>query len=376
MKGPILLFLCLFLVCSVTSTTQTNFDDIDDDVPGVSGPKKFNAINTLGIAQYDKNTPLPQMKKHVSRKQEEINITYHGGPVSRNEINIYPIFYGAWNTDYNSPGEWITDYDMDNDVGLMLYFMNGIADSLWWGITSEYYQRINHATTYVAVSPNVITTPTPTYWPGANAGNNLNDAKIKRILQNSLRNPGMGNAGPNDIYVIILDPYTGVNDNTTSRSGLCYDYCSYHSYMPLGNFQKAKYAVIGNPYFCMDELGLPFDTCSRLNPFISNQPNELPMGDIMVNFIAHEVTEIATDPYGTSWYDANGMENADKCNWNFQAQGLSCDEVEDEDCGFQVYTEYFCPDDCLPFYIQRNWEPTYQDCMNGVEWCYFLEDGC
>jgi hypothetical protein len=36
--------------------------------------------------------------------------------------------------------------------------------------------------------------------------------------------------------------------------------------------------------------------------------------DTMASFIAHELEESVTDPFGTSWvFPANGVENADMC---------------------------------------------------------------
>jgi hypothetical protein len=37
----------------------------------------------------------------------------------------------------------------------------------------------------------------------------------------------------------------------------------------------------------------------------------------MVNLIAHEFEETVTDPQLNAWYDSRGLENADKCAWNF-----------------------------------------------------------
>lgn len=35
--------------------------------------------------------------------------------------------------------------------------------------------------------------------------------------------------------------------------------------------------------------------------------------------VAHEVMEMLTDPLLNAWYDRNGAEIADKCNYNYQA---------------------------------------------------------
>ena len=35
------------------------------------------------------------------------------------------------------------------------------------------------------------------------------------------------------------------------------------------------------------------------------------------SIIAHEVTEAATDPELSAWFDGDGKENADKCAWTY-----------------------------------------------------------
>jgi hypothetical protein len=42
-----------------------------------------------------------------------------------------------------------------------------------------------------------------------------------------------------------------------------------------------------------------------------------PLAAGMISVIAHEITEAATDPIGTPWYDRQGNENADICAWQF-----------------------------------------------------------
>ena len=45
--------------------------------------------------------------------------------------------------------------------------------------------------------------------------------------------------------------------------------------------------------------------------------------DVEVNLLAHEIAETTTDPLGTGWYDASGLENADKCSWKFGSTSSS-----------------------------------------------------
>ena len=36
-----------------------------------------------------------------------------------------------------------------------------------------------------------------------------------------------------------------------------------------------------------------------------------------VNTLAHEIEETTTDGFGNAWWDSRGMENADKCAWQW-----------------------------------------------------------
>jgi len=37
----------------------------------------------------------------------------------------------------------------------------------------------------------------------------------------------------------------------------------------------------------------------------------------MASIIVHEITEAATDPGLSAWFDSSGKENADKCAWQY-----------------------------------------------------------
>ena len=39
--------------------------------------------------------------------------------------------------------------------------------------------------------------------------------------------------------------------------------------------------------------------------------------DALINILAHEIAEAATDPALSGWYNVIGYENADMCAWQF-----------------------------------------------------------
>jgi hypothetical protein len=49
----------------------------------------------------------------------------------------------------------------------------------------------------------------------------------------------------------------------------------------------------------------------------NGSPNNNVEADGMASIIAHELTETTSDPELDAWFDDAGLENADKCAWNF-----------------------------------------------------------
>ena len=85
-------------------------------------------------------------------------------------------------------------------------------------------------------------------------------------------------------------------------NGFCSEYCGWHYY--IGDY---KYASIGVP----PSTGC--GGCISQNP----SPNGNSAVDSVVNVIAHELAEAATDPFLNAWWNIYGDENADICNKNF-----------------------------------------------------------
>lgn len=62
-------------------------------------------------------------------------------------------------------------------------------------------------------------------------------------------------------------------------------------------------------------------SASRCPSACAAQSNASPNGnveaDAMASIIAHELTETTSDPELDAWFDDAGLENADKCAWQF-----------------------------------------------------------
>jgi hypothetical protein len=68
--------------------------------------------------------------------------------------------------------------------------------------------------------------------------------------------------------------------------------------------------------------------------------------DAMINVIAARVTTAGTNPLLNAWYDANGLQNSDKCTWAFGSVLTAGNGARYNFCG----TNNFCA------LLQRNWD--------------------
>ena len=71
----------------------------------------------------------------------------------------------------------------------------------------------------------------------------------------------------------------------------------------------------------------------------------------MIDYVALELTEAATDPFFDAWYDADGLENGDLCYDNFlQAKFLHSG------------AEYNLKMDGKKYLVQSNWNLKKNSC--------------
>lgn len=202
-------------------------------------------------------------------------ISYHNGPVMRNGVNVYYIWYGDWSKDPSA---------------------NAILTNFAQNVGGSPYFSIN--TTYGDTSGNV---PNTVKYAGAvsdsgSLGTSLSDGSIWTLVTNALKTFP---ADPNGVYFVLTAPYVA------ETSGFLSKYCGWHTASYFGN-TAIKYAFVGN---AAASLG----SCSVQ----STSPNGDAAADAMVSVIAHELEEAATDPELSAWYDSTGAENADKCAWTF-----------------------------------------------------------
>jgi hypothetical protein len=217
---------------------------------------------------------------HAARPNSNGNgIFYHGGPVMLT-VNIYYIWYGNWS------GNTATNILAD--------FAGSLGSSPYFDINTTYTDGTGHS-----ISGQVIHTGSTN--DNYSHGTNLGDADVQAIVGDALASPSLNHGYPdlNGVYFVL----TSADVNETS--GFCTRYCAWHTHGTI-NGNDIKYAFVGNP-----------DRCPSACAAQTTSPNDNAGADGMANMIAHELSEAVTDPDLNAWYDRRGLENGDKCNWNF-----------------------------------------------------------
>ncbi len=208
-------------------------------------------------------------------------ILYHGGPVMNNVngTNVYYIWYGNW-TGSTTPA-------------ILTDLASNLTGSPWWNINTSY---ADGAGKKVVNRVNWLGSTTDSYSLGAA----LSDANVKTVVTSAITS-GRLPSDANGIYVVLSS--ADVNET----SGLCTQYCGWHSAATLGAV-VIKYAFVGNPDRCPTACGTQ-----------TSGPNSNTGADAMASIVAHELAETVSDPQLNAWYDSRGYENADKCAWTYGA---------------------------------------------------------
>jgi len=201
-------------------------------------------------------------------------LEYHGGAIITGSPKVYFIYYGR---------TWATA-----EKELLRTFATGLAASNWMGMTN-YQAGMSTSFQFAGSGRSNFK---------KKRGSALDYADMKSIVLQAIEDglPKSGSA----LYVVLTSREVSVED-------FCTVMCGYHYWIPFTSVETLKYAFVGNaveqcPTACMAQ---------------SVSPNGNVGVDGMANHIAHELTEMISDPEGTAWFDSTGNENADKCAWTF-----------------------------------------------------------
>ena len=207
-------------------------------------------------------------------------ISFHGGPVLVNGVNVYYIWYGNWSS--------------NTATTILPKLAMNIGGSPYFNINTTYYDGSGKHV------PNLVTLMGQATDTGSH-GTALSDAAIQAVVSAAISSGALGPADPNGVYFVL----TSADVNATS--GFCTQYCGWHTHGTISG-TDIKYAFIGNP-----------DRCPSACSAQTTSPNGNLGADAMASIIAHELEEATTDPDLNAWYDRRGYENADKCAWTFGA---------------------------------------------------------
>jgi hypothetical protein len=237
-------------------------------------------------------------------------IDYHNGPILLGTIHVYFIWYGDWSGDTAEP--ILTDE------------IDSIGGTPWFNINTTY---TNKAKQHISNSVALKGSTTDAY----SRGTSLDDADIAGIVADAITS-GRLPKDANGVYFVLT------SKDVNETSGFCKAYCGWHTRGTLGKVD-IKYAFVGSPAFCATLSSIRL--CAS-EPFLS--ANENPAADGMASLIAHELVESATDPDLNAWYDSQGEECADKCEWTFG-------DIYNASNGARANVRWGARD----FLIQRNW---------------------
>jgi Phosphate-induced protein 1 conserved region len=205
-------------------------------------------------------------------------ILYHGGPVMLGTTHVYLIFYGNWNA---NPAISILP-DWAANLGGSPYF--------------------NTNTTYIDGSNRRISNSVTlggTIFDNYSRGSALDDNGVGAVVSTAIGNGSLP-LDAHGVYFVLT------SSDVAETSGFCTTYCGWHSFETVQSV-SIKYSFVGNSAAC------PF-ACEG-SP--GNAPNGNEGADGMASIMAHELNESVTDPEIDAWYDSNGNEVGDLCNFTY-----------------------------------------------------------
>jgi hypothetical protein len=219
-------------------------------------------------------------------------VTYQPGGMVITEPNIYVIWYGNWDASSCSAKSGTS-----STPSIVNDFLGSLGESDWNKINTTYYQHISGKKTFVQPTGEVQGCTVD----AGSQGLSLDTAtgpQVSDVVDHALSSKVL-KTDPNGVYLVLTSSNVNVLDFMTLL-------CAYH-YFYDNSQATIKYAFIG-------DASAHLSSCA---PQTTISPNGNPAADAMVSVIAHEFVEAVSDPTGTSWIDQAGLENADKCAWNY-----------------------------------------------------------
>jgi hypothetical protein len=218
-------------------------------------------------------------------------ILYWGGDVMHGAegTNVYLIWYGAW------------DANQKNGIR---NFVSDASDTAYWDINASYYQADGHrATKYLNFGGESAI--------GYTKGRALEDRDIFAIVKDEIdaRRLPPDEAG---VYFVLTARDVAESDPWSSfcgEGGRQEAYCAHHgsgSYRSrqFGSY-RLKYSFVGDPARCPD---ICMNSVLRESP-----PSGNSTADATINILAHQLSEMVTDPTKNAWHNSSSRGSGDLC---------------------------------------------------------------
>ena len=199
-------------------------------------------------------------------------------------VNLYYIWYGDWSAEAQG-------------ATLLTTLAQSLGGSAYFNINTSYHAMMGGRDTPVQNSVHLAGTTADAYSQGRSLSSEATPAIVKYAILN-----GKLPADPNGVYIVLASA-------DVSENGFCKTSCGWHGAETV-NGVDIKFAFVGNP--ATQCLGF----CSLWGPNFP-PPNGAPGPDAMASVLAHELSESVNDPHEDAWFDLNGDEAADKCQWTF-----------------------------------------------------------
>jgi hypothetical protein len=210
----------------------------------------------------------------AAERSDDGALEYHGGAVLNHTTHVYYLWYGDWSESLAMPV--LTD------------FASSLGGSPYFNINTTHHdaagQPVRNSIAYSGSADD-----------GYSLGASLTDADVLKLVKAAIHRGALP-VDANGIYFVL----TAADVDETS--GFCSDFCSWHHHARIAG-TDIKYAFVGNPGRC--------PKACELAP--GNTPNGDSVADAMVAAVAARINETVTDPDADGWFDAEGLENTDKC---------------------------------------------------------------
>lgn len=211
-------------------------------------------------------------------------LTYHGGRVMNGTTNVYFIWYGDWSG--NSAEQILSE--LVATLGNSAYFRintmypdaNGDTPSGGLVYSGAAYDLYSH-------------------------GQSLDEATLESIVGDNLL-AGRLPVDLRGVYVVFGAMDTDISHFVDGR-------CQFHD----------TFSVVGAtlPYIFVPNSAHYPNACASQFVGANNQflptPNDNLGADAMANWLVHALSGAVTNPNGAGWFDANGLENTDRCQGMF-----------------------------------------------------------